>query len=77
MAAEYVNDILKRQEKEAPNFIYVDDTKNVLELLEKGLVDAGIGDESSNFYLLEKNLMFMKQKMQYKSFIWKRCSISS
>lgn len=45
LAAEYINDILKRQRKEAPNFIYVDDTKNVLELLEKGLVDAGIGDE--------------------------------
>lgn len=45
LATEYIDNFLKKEKKELANFIFVSDTKTVLDLLEQGKVDAGIGDE--------------------------------
>ena len=45
LAAEYINNFLKEERKPMVQFIPVNDTKTVLELLQQGIVDAAIGDE--------------------------------
>ena len=45
LAAEYIDNILKKENKKLTNFIFVDDTKIALELLKNDEVDAVIGDE--------------------------------
>lgn len=45
LAAEYITNLLKKEKKQEPNFIFVDDTKTVLELLQQGIVEAAVGDE--------------------------------
>lgn len=45
LAAEYINNFLKEERKPMVQFVPVNDTKTVLELLQQGVVDAAIGDE--------------------------------
>ena len=45
LAAEYINDFLEKERKPNVDFVPVNDTKMVLELLQQGVVDAAIGDE--------------------------------
>ena len=45
LAAEYIDNALKKEDKKSANFIFVDDTKTVLELLKNGDVEAAVGDE--------------------------------
>ncbi len=45
LAAEYIDNFLKEERKPMVEFVTVDDTKTVLELLQQGVVDAAIGDE--------------------------------
>lgn len=45
LAAEYITNLLKKEKKETVEFVPVNDTKTVLELLQQGAVDAAIGDE--------------------------------
>lgn len=45
LAAEYINNLLKKAKKQPASFVFVNDTKTVLDLLEQGKVDVGIGDE--------------------------------
>lgn len=45
LAAEYINNFLKEERKPMAQFVPVNDTKTVLELLQQGVVDAAIGDE--------------------------------
>ena len=45
LAAEYIDNALKKENKKSANFIFVDDTKTVLELLKNGDVEAAVGDE--------------------------------
>jgi len=45
LAAEYIDNFLKEEKKAMVQFVAVDDTKTVLELLQQGVVDAAIGDE--------------------------------
>lgn len=52
LAAEYINNLLAKEKEEKANFVMVDDTRTVLELLQQGVVDAAVGDEVvvSNFW---------------------------
>ncbi|MDU1912235.1 transporter substrate-binding domain-containing protein [Fusobacterium sp.] len=45
LAAEYITNLLKKEKKETVEFVPVNDTKTVLELLQQGVVDAAVGDE--------------------------------
>lgn len=52
LAAEYINELLEKEKREKVQFVMVDDTKTVLELLQQGIVNAAVGDEIvvSNFW---------------------------
>lgn len=45
LAEEYITEFLKSKKQGSPEFVFVKDTKTVLELLKQGLVEAAIGDE--------------------------------
>lgn len=45
LAEEYILNLLKKRNSKPAKFIYVDNTKMALEFLQKGKVDAAIGDE--------------------------------
>lgn len=45
LATEYITNFLKKEKKDPATFIFVNDTKTVLDLLQQGKVDVAIGDE--------------------------------
>lgn len=46
LAAEYINDFMKKENRQPVDFVFVNDTKTVLDLLQQGAVDASVGDEA-------------------------------